>query len=231
MNKGVFLIRTLDEKNSNMHLKKKDIESLERVRKLNIINSVTGIKPANLIGTISNEGKTNLAIFSSIVHLGSNPPLIGFIMRPNKEVPRHTFQNIMQNSHYTINHVATDIIKKAHYTSAKFEKNISEFAACQLTEEYLSDFKAPFVKESPLKMGMKYVESIPITINDTIMIIGEIQELVIPDNAVDANGYIDLSQTGSAGISGLNRYYSVEKIGEFPYARVKDVPDFNNESN
>ena len=43
---------------------KKDIEQLDRISRLKIINAVTGIKPANLIGTISNAKVTNLAIFS-----------------------------------------------------------------------------------------------------------------------------------------------------------------------
>ena len=49
-----------------------DIDKLERYYRANLINSVTGYKPANLIGTINDEGITNVAIFSSVVHLGSN---------------------------------------------------------------------------------------------------------------------------------------------------------------
>lgn len=210
-----------------MHLDKQSIQKLDRVRRLNIINSVTGIKPANLIGTISEKGITNLAIFSSIVHLGSNPALIGFIIRPSLEVPRHTFQNISQNGFYTINHVQQSFIEQAHYTSAKFEEEVSEFKACNLTEEYIQDFKPPFVKESSLKLGMKYMESIPIPINETQLVIGEIQHIVLPDNALSENGYIDLSETESAGISGLNSYYSLKQEGQFPYARVHEVPDFS----
>ncbi len=46
---------------------------------------MTGIKPANLIGTISKNQVSSLAIFSSVVHLGSNPALLGFVLRYPKE--------------------------------------------------------------------------------------------------------------------------------------------------
>ena len=59
-----------------MHLSQQNIEALPRIKRLNIINSVTGIKPGNLIGTQSADGQSNVAIFSSIVHMGSNPALI-----------------------------------------------------------------------------------------------------------------------------------------------------------
>ncbi len=212
-----------------MHLDQAAIKTMNRIKRLNIINSITGIKPANLIGTISNEGVPNLAIFSSIVHLGSNPAIIGMITRPTQEVRRHTHENIQANGYYTINHIHPNFIQKAHFTSAKFEAEVSEFDACQLTEEYLYDFKAPFVQESRLKLGMQFLEEILIPINQTVLIIGEIKHLIIPDEVVSEEGYIDLAEVDAVGISGLNRYYALEKIGEFPYARVGDLPDFDNE--
>ena len=62
------------------------IQDMDRVKRLNLINSITGISPANLIGTISNDSIENLSIFSSVIHIGSNPPLIGFILRPTKKI-------------------------------------------------------------------------------------------------------------------------------------------------
>lgn len=211
-----------------MHLTKKDLQETDRVKKLNIINSISGIKPANLIGTVSKDKVSNVAIFSSIVHLGSNPALIGFIVRPTGEVPRNTYENILENGHYTINHVGESFVQQAHYTSAKFDSDVSEFDTCGLTEEYLFDFKAPFVQESPIKMGMKYLESIPIERNGTILVIGELEHLIMPDEAVCDKGYIDLETAEVAGISGLNSYYKLEKIGSFPYARVEEVPDLKS---
>ncbi len=209
-----------------MHLTKEDIKQLEKIKRLNIINSITGIKPANLIGTISEAGQTNLAIFSSIVHLGSNPAMIAFIMRPTTDVPRHTYNNIQSTGLYTINHIHESFIEQAHYTSAKFSVEESEFDTCGLTTEYIDGFKAPFVKESQIQLGMKFLEEIPIKANNTLMIVGEIQHLILPDQAVSKEGYINLASIQNVGISGLNTYYSLQKIGAFPYARVSELPKF-----
>ena len=56
-----------------MHLTKTEIASLKKVPRLNIINSITGIKPGNVVGTKSKDGISNLAIISSVVHLSSKP--------------------------------------------------------------------------------------------------------------------------------------------------------------
>lgn len=208
-----------------MKYNKQDIADLDRITKLKIINSVTGIKPANLIGTINNKGTTNLAVFSSVVHIGSNPPLLGFIARPQTEEVGHTIQNISVTGKYTINHIHPEFTKQAHYTSAKFDRSISEFERCGLTEEYIDDFKAPFVKESYFKMGLRFKELIPIPLNRTSLVIGEIEYLVLPETVLKDDD-IDLEHTNSVGISGLNSYYEVRKIATYPYARVNEFQNF-----
>lgn len=202
---------------------KQEIAKLERIARLKMINSVTGIKPANLIGTIDDDGNTNLAIFSSLVHLGSSPALLGFVSRPRTVEVGHTYSNIQENGYYTINHIHPDFVKNAHYTSAKYGKDVSEFDRCNLTEEYINNFKAPFVKESKFKMGMRFKEAIDIQLNGTVLVIGEIEHLIIPDSAI-VNEDIDLEASNSVGISGVNSYYSLQKIGRYPYAKLSEVP-------
>ena len=211
------------------HFSKDDIEQMPRIKRLNIINSITGIKPAKLIGSIDLKGNTNLAIFSSVVHLGSNPALLGFILRPQEKVRRHSYENIIDLGVYTLNQLPNNMTLEGHYTSAKFEKNISEFDKCNFTPEYLKNFNAPFVKESHLKIGLKYVESIPIPSNGTIMIVGKVEQIHVEESALTKEGYINLEKTNSTGISGLNSYYKLQKIDSYPYARPSELPSFTDE--
>ncbi len=209
-----------------MYLYNQQIKELERIYRLNLINSITGIKPANLIGTRSKDGIPNVAIFSSVVHLGSNPALIGMVFRPQAANMFDTYRNILETEHYTINHVPIDKTKNAHFTSAKFEAEESEFEKCGFTEEYFDGFSAPFVKESHIKLGMKLQELIPIKLNDTILAIGSVEHLFVPDEVLSPNGFIDLGKAESAGISGVNSYYKVEKLADYPYAKPNELPDF-----
>ena len=61
-----------------MYLDKTEIQKLNKINRLNLINSITGIKTINLIGTVDKKNVTNLAVFSSIVHISSDPALLGF---------------------------------------------------------------------------------------------------------------------------------------------------------
>jgi len=203
-----------------MHFSKQDILNTSRIKRLNLINSITGIKPANLIGTVSKSGHTNLAIFSSVIHLGSNPALIGFITRPDKKARRDTLNNILETNYYTINHVHQNFIEQSHKTSGKYKKDVSEFETCNLTEDYLFDFPAPFLKESKIKMGLKLQNIIDITDNQTKLILGLIEHIYIDDIALEDNGDINLQIINDIGIGGLNNYYKLEKIAHYPYFKV-----------
>jgi len=205
-----------------------DILQMPKVKRLNIINSITGIKPANLISTIDERNRHNLAIFSSVVHLGSNPALIGFILRPQEKIRRHTYENILENGYYTINHLPNHKTLEGHYTSAKFDKETSEYDVCHFTPEFQHEFPVPYVKESFLKMGLKHVESIPIKYNGTVMIVGKILQVYVAKSSLSEEGYINLEEAKSVGISGLNTYYDLKKIASYPYARPHELPHFKS---
>ena len=185
-----------------IRITRNEIDRLEKIYRANLINSITGYKPANLIGTVSEDGITNLTIISSVFHMGSNPPLVGYIQRP-VTTPKDTYDNIKANKYYTINHVHGQFIEKAHQTSARFEKDVSEFETCGLTEEYLNGFKAPYVQESKVKIGMKLVEEIPIVHNNTILMIGEIIEIHLEEQTLEKDGNLDLNLVNDVCISGL----------------------------
>ena len=205
------------------HYKKSDIQDLERICRLNLINSISGYKPANLIGTKSKDGQSNLAIFSSVVHLGSNPALLGMVTRPTS-VQRDTYDNILASGKYTINHIPSQSTAMAHYTSAKFASDESEFDHCHFKESYLAEFPVPFVESSPIKMAMKLEQTIPIDLNQTILIIGSVEHLFFHESLIEADGSLNLEASQSACISGLNSYYQATRLAKYPYARVGESP-------
>ncbi|MDP2484751.1 flavin reductase family protein [Pseudoalteromonas marina] len=201
-----------------MHFTKARIDALEKRTRTHLINSLSGFKSANLIGTQDLLGNTNLSIVSSVIHLGAHPPLVGMIMRPHS-VPRHTFENILQTGVYTINQVNKAIYKQAHQTSARYDKDESEFEETGLTPEYLNEFSAPFVKESRLKYSVKFVESKHLEINGTELVIGEIVDVYLDETALQSDGFLDLQAIDTVAVTGLDSYHTANKLTRLPYAK------------
>jgi flavin reductase (DIM6/NTAB) family NADH-FMN oxidoreductase RutF len=196
-----------------------DLIQMEQRKRAHLINSVGGFKSICLIGTFDLKGQTNLAIFSSIVHIGSNPPLISFIMRPDS-VERHTLSNILDTGSYTINHLNAAIYKQAHQTSARYPKEVCEFDATGLGIEYKANCIAPFVKESNVQLELEFKQRIDLAINNTIMIIGEIKNIYFPENCMQEDGFLDIEKAGTITCSGLDSYHSTNSLARLPYAKV-----------
>ena len=198
-------------------------QSWERFYRANFINSLTGFKSASLIGTINAQGVPNLGMFSSIVHIGSDPALIGYINRPLAAAP-HTLANIKANGFYTLNHIHASFVDKAHQTSAKYPDEVNEFLEVGLTEEYLDGINVPFVKESPIKYLLSLKEIVPITLNATFLVIGQLEQVLIDQSLQPtADGFLHLDQAGSISSNGLDAYYKTELIDRYDYAKP-DTP-------
>lgn len=199
-------------------IRQQEFKNFETRKRARFINSLSGFKSANLIGTIDDKKNTNLSIVSSAFHLGADPALMGIIIRPDIS-PRHTLNNIRSNKICTLNHVNRDIYQKAHQTSARYDKEVSEFFACGLSEEYLNSFPAPFVKDSVIKMSMELLEEKFIELNGTHMLILAIKDVYLPEEYLNDDGYIDIEKAQTICVSGLDSYHSTNQLERLPYAK------------
>lgn len=203
---------------SQIHIDYNQILQLEKQKRVHLINSLGGFKSVALVGTSDENKNTNLSIFSSFFHLGANPPLIGMIFRPSPP-ERDTMRNILDTGFYTINHINESIFKKAHQTSARYEKGISEFDATGLNSEFKNDFFAPFVAESEVQLGIEFKQKIDIAINNTTMIVGEIVQIYIPENCLLEDGFIDIEKANTITCSGLDSYHKTMQLDRLSYAK------------
>ena len=203
----------------NKYFSLAEIQSWNRFTRANFINTLTGFKSLSLIGTVNKAGKSNVAVFSNIVHLGADPALIGFINRPLEAAP-HTLKNIKETGFFTVNLVTESIYKQAHQTSAKYPDGVSEFEMTGLTEQFREECSAPFVAESPVQYLLKLEQVIPIELNGTFLVIGSLQAAYVPAEIQEEDGFLDLAKAGILTSLGTSGYYKTEKIDNLPYAKV-----------
>ena len=201
-------------------LDKNDFQALSRVPRLNLINSCMGYKSANLIGTVSGEGQTNLAVFSRVTHLGSDPALLGFILRPTT-VSRHTYSNIKETNNFSVNAISQSFIAQAHQTSANYPIEVSEFEVTGIEPEWKEGISIPFVKESPIQLLCNYVNEYEIKENGTIHVIASIEKIFVKEELLSDDFWIQLDKGNVVAINGLDGYAKTELIERFPYARIK----------
>lgn len=205
------------------YINKDEMTSMAPRYRAQIINSLSGFKSANLIGTSSQSSTHNLAMFSSVFHLGASPALVGFISRPDS-VDRHTLKNIKLTQQYTINQVSESFWQAAHQTSARYDDEECEFKQTGLTAELIAGIDAPFVKESQLKYALALKSIVPITLNNTVLVIGEITDILCQKSAIKDDGYIDIESFNTVMVSGLDSYHTSKRLSRLSYAKPGVLP-------
>ena len=203
------------------YLNTTDLGHMPSRKRAHLINSCTGYKSANLLGTKSKNGETNLAIFNSVIHIGSNPPMLGFILRP-LTVKRDTYSNFKETGVFTVNQVNKDMIKDAHHTAANYDEQISEFSKTNLTESYLDDFNAPYVSQSNIKLGCRYINEYEIKENGCLLIIGAIEHIYLSDDILEEDGWVNLEKASTVSLIGLDGYALPELLNRFNYAKPNE---------
>lgn len=205
-----------------MLLDSQAIAALPTRRRAALINSLSGFKAANLVGTAQPSGATNLAIMSSVVHLGSHPPLMLLIIRPGGD-ERHTLRNILATGHFTINHVTPSLVEAAHQTAARYPSDVSEFDATGLTAQWRAGLNAPLVAEATVKLGLQLREHRELEINGTHLIIGEIVLAEFPEEHLTVQGGLCLQRCDTVALTGLDTYHESVTLKRMAYAKP-DLP-------
>ena len=194
------------------------IKELDKQDRVNLLNSLVGYKALHLLGTADNDGITNLCVISSAFHLGSNPPLLGLVMRPQRE-HNDTLKNINATGQYTLNNVLPQWHMQAHQTSASYASGESEFDICGFNKQYIKGFKAPFVVQSTIRIGLELRELIDMKINGTTIVIGEVVKILTEDKLIAGDGMIFHDKAQTMTVAGLDTYCLPQPVGRLAYAK------------
>ena len=199
-----------------------DIAGMELLARVQFATSLPGAKPISLIGTTDRSGQANLAPFSSVLHLGSSPCLLGMVSRPDL-VDRHTLANLTEMRAWTINHLHPEILDAAHQCSAKYPRDVSEFDATGLTAHDHPGFPAPFVKESRFRIGLELEDIIPIPANGTQLIVGRVVLVQVAEKFLMAHGGIDLVGLECLASTALDTYFQLQPLARLAHAKPDNI--------
>lgn len=195
-----------------------DLANMERRYRATLLNSLAGFRTAILVGTLSENAVPNVAVFNSLIHFGADPVLWGLVMRPDP-LNRDTYRNIQRNKRYTLNYLPVGWEKNVHQTSAKYGHDESEFSTCGLTVEMETSDLAPSVGEASIRILMEHVQTVPVPLNGTSIVIGNPIRIQYPASLVGSDGFADLASENILGCIGLDAYCSTKLITRYEYAK------------
>lgn len=175
-------------------------------------------RPIGWITTISAAGRVNLAPFSFFNVLGLDPPFVLFSAGGHEGDGgrKDTLVNVEETGEFVYN-MATWALKDQMYRTALIlERGVDEMAATGLEPLPSRLVRPPRVKGSPVhfECRLHQIVTLPgrIPASDCHVVIGRVVAVHIDDEALTADGRIDILKTRPIARLGYKDYTSVESV-------------------
>lgn len=175
-------------------------------------------RPIAWVSTLSHDGIVNLAPFSMFNQLGYDPPIVCFSgsCRPGTGQRKDSVTNAEETGEFVVN-MATYALREQVSASARFvPPDVDEFEIAGVTKLPSRMVKPPCVAESPVNMECVYHSTLTIPANrrDTIhrVVIGRVVGIHIRDDALTADGRLDIASIRPLARLGYTDYTSVTEV-------------------
>ena len=162
-------------------------------------------RPIGWIGSISGDGIPNVAPYSFFNVVSGLPPT--FVFSPGRTGRKDTLDNVREIGEFTVNVVTEEVAEAMNASSATFEPDVDEFAACGLTAVASRSIRPPMVGECKANFECVVTQIVDIghPEHGNALVIGEAIEIHVLDSLLDGTR-VDQSALRAIGRHAGNSY-------------------------
>ena len=115
-----------------------------------LLTSVVVPRPIGWLSTRSSAGADNLAPFSYVAALASDPMTVGVSIGHRGDEPKDSLVNIRETGVFCTNMVTARHIEPMNRTSGDYPAGVSEFQAVGIPRAEAVEIEAPYVADCPV---------------------------------------------------------------------------------
>jgi flavin reductase (DIM6/NTAB) family NADH-FMN oxidoreductase RutF len=172
-------------------------------------------RPIAWVGTVSPEGKTNLAPFSFFQGVTANPPTLMFVPVNNREgAKKDTVRNIEATGEFTVNLVSRALGEAMNATAAALPYGDSEFAKFDIATAPSVNIRPPRVAAAPVAFECTLDRIITIGEGSLAanVVFGRIGLAHVREEVLDERGRADAHKLDLIGRLGGEDYATTREI-------------------
>jgi flavin reductase (DIM6/NTAB) family NADH-FMN oxidoreductase RutF len=178
-------------------------------------------RPIGWISTLDANGVANLAPYSQFQNLTFDPPYVMFSANQNTVGRRKdTTENAEQRGEFVWNMATYALREAVNRSSAEVPPDVDEFELAGVTKAPSRLVAPPRVAESPIQFECVYHSTLRLPGNPPMgtvdVVIGRVVCVHIADDALTADGRIDVVEIRPIARLGYYDYTSIESTFEMP---------------
>jgi flavin reductase (DIM6/NTAB) family NADH-FMN oxidoreductase RutF len=133
---------------------------------------------------------------------------------------RYSHGIIKETGEFVVNVPPSEIVEKVDICGIVSGKNVDKFKEAGLTAVPATVVSSPLIDECTISLECKVTEIVPLGVHD--MFLGEIVATHVAEEALDAEGKVDLNLIDPLGYCPADRTYrkiSSDPLGSYGYSR------------
>jgi flavin reductase (DIM6/NTAB) family NADH-FMN oxidoreductase RutF len=180
--------------------------------------SIVVPRPIGWISSLDREGRVNLAPFSQFNNLGYDPPYVMFAAAnfPRLPRPKDSVTNVIETGEFVVNMATYELREAVNMTSSAVDPEIDEATLAGLEMIPSKLVKPPRVAASPVHLECRYHCTLALPGRNLeqshYVVIGQVIGVHIKDEAITAEGRIDVLKLRPLARLGYHDYTSVESF-------------------
>ncbi len=174
-------------------------------------------RPIGWISTIDATGRHNLAPFSQFQNVSFDPPIVLFCANQNTQGKRKdSVANAEATGEFVWNMATYALREAVNMTAQELPPEVDEFEIAGLTKAPARLVRPALVAESPIHFECRYLQTVRLPGNGVMgpanVVFGQVIAIHIADEALRADGCIDILKLRPIARLGYYDYTSVESI-------------------
>ncbi|MBU4554854.1 MAG: flavin reductase family protein [Eubacteriales bacterium] len=169
--------------------------------------------PVVLVTAAAEGFRPNMITIAWTGIVNSEPPMVYVSIRPS----RHTYELVRRSGEYVINVPSVDQVRQTDYCGVVSGRDVDKFKETGLTPVPAAHVKAPLIKEFPVNLECRVVETVKLPTHDVF--IGEVLAVHFNEEVLNENGRVDVDKVRPYAFCMQEYRTVVEQIGGYGFSK------------
>ena len=159
--------------------------------------------------------KSNIITVAWTGIINTNPAMVYISVRPT----RYSYKIINESKEFVINLTTRGLVKETDWCGVKSGEKVDKFKEMKLHKEKARIVSCPMIKESPVSVECKVVETK--NLGSHTMFMAEVLAINVDDKYINENGAFDITKCNLMAYANGNYMAMGKKIGKFGFSVKK----------
>lgn len=171
--------------------------------------------PAVMVSCGDFDGDKNIITLAWVGVACSDPPVISIAIRTQ----RHSYKMVKEAGEFVVNVAGEDLLKAVDLCGNVSGRDVDKFEEAGLTAERATQVKAPLIKECPLNLECKVIQSVTPGVHEVFL--GQVVAVHADESVLSDKGRLDIGRLQPIAYAGGDYWSLGKQLEDYGFSRKR----------